>query len=310
MKKMCILIYFVVLISSLIALSACDEDSTNVSIPVLDYSNVENEEIHIEQETEPNMMGWWTLDKVKKCLDYDFPRFFVRYPDGSFDQIDPGSVMNWGSAEAYTYGSERNCFNLIMGISDDNKNMSKLEKGELVFVSSQNSRVDAYIYPVIESGYAMTGIDPEERINSILWKTEDGSSFDYVNFNRNRKERKISTINGINVGEEGIFEKSEKNKYVTLKEGDKYIVGEVWGTQLFENTYCVDKVYYLHTYHTYYQLYEYRETMYAFNLQPTTDGYALVDLSELPTGDYVVMYTYWNEKDEQRDALTIHIQVS
>ena len=297
----------------LVSLCACSESTPLEDPPSTDQTATETkayESNQEEQTQEPEMMGNVTAEDMKGYLNNDLGyaicSFYVRYPDDSFEYYSSGSVIEWGSGEAYTYGTERTCYNLVLHSKIDAKNIENLSNGDLVFLCNQNTRVEANIFPVIESGFAMTSINND---GYLLFKNQDGSSYTFTNGNRKPPEKNISTINGISVGKENIFQKDKSNKYVTLKEGDTYVIGEVNGTQLRETEFEVDSVYYLHTYDTDQFLYEYNGVSYAFRYQPTTDGYAIVDLSELPEGDYVIMYTYWNTEYKSRMQQTIHIRI-
>jgi len=315
MKRLLVWISLVVVT---VSLCACSESATYVPDYDSDYIYEEYEEFEdyestkedeTNEKTESKPMGPWSLEDVKGLEGTT--GFLIHYPDDTFDYYFGGNIVNWGMPEPYTYGTERSVSNLVMYIDTDNANLEKLKNGELVFVTDRETHIVAHIFPVIESGYAMHCYENANGVSEfLLWENETGSKCDYVdNITLTPKRRNIDIINGMTAGEEKIFEKDENNKYVTLNEGDVYTIGEVKGTTLVESEYYVDSVYYLHTYDTDYFLYEYPDEAYPFEMQATTDGYARVDFSGLPAGDYIVMYSYWNEKYEERGAYMAHIVI-
>lgn len=262
------------------------------------------------EETEPQMLGSYTLEDLS-----DTDGFFVKYSDGSFDRYYKGTVVNWGMSKYYAYGTEWYPANVVLDEEDDALNMERMKEGVLVFKTSNTSKVDAGIYPVIESGFAMSGNNTSGYTETLLWFDEKGNDCWVVDGTKIGPEyqwsfsklRDIISINGIDYGSAPIFEKEEDKTYVTLQLGDTYVIGEADGTALIELEYIVDKKYYLSTLNFFEKAYEYVGDYYPLELQPTTDGYAVVDLTDIPAGDYTVTYSYWNEDSNKRQAYITHI---
>lgn len=309
MKRMIMLIC---LLLGMVSLCACNSveppppPETSVDLP---DRIQENSETQIE-ETEPQMLGEYTVDDLAKK-----DGFFVKYSDGSFDRYHSGTVLNWGQPEYYTYGTEWFPANVVLSAENDALNVEKMKSGTLVFKTSHNAKVEAGVYPVIESGFAMRGKNTNGDSETLFWFDETGNDFWVVdgtkiepqyrwNFSRLRD---VISINGMTPGSASIFEKEDDKMYVTLQLGDTYIIGEADGTALIESEYIVNQKYYLSTLNFNEEAYHYSEDYSSLELQPTADGYAVVDLSEIPAGDYIITYSYWNEEYEKRWAYTTHI---
>ena len=269
----------------------------------------EDTESEIE-ETEPQIRGYYTVEDLS-----DMDGFFVKYSDESFDRYTEGEVINWGQPEYYTYGTEWCPANVVLHANFDSLNMESLKRGTLVFKTSHNAKVEAGIYPVVESGFAMSGFNAAGHGEKLFWFDENGNDFWVVDGTKIEPQyqyhfsrlREIMSINGISPGSAPIFEKEDDKTYVTLQLGDTYVIGEANGTKLIESEYTVDKKYYLSTLNFWEKPYEYSETRYPLELQPTTDGYAVIDLSNIPAGDYIITYSYWNEEHDRRGAYITHV---
>lgn len=310
------------LLAAIVSMYACDsekgspessyiisEESTESTEYMQDYGENEVEETRIV-ETEPQMIGIFTIEDLA-----NEDGFFVKYPDGSFDKYRAGTEINWGQPEYYTYGTEWCPTNIVLSTERDSRNIENLKKGALVFKTSQNEKVMSGIYPVVESGFAMSGVNIDGIIETLFWLDEKGNDFWVVDGTKIEPQyqyhfsrlRDIISINGVEPGTVSIFEKEENKTYVTLQQGDVFVIGEAEGTALKELEYVVDRKYYLSTLNFWEKPYEYSEDYYPLELQPTTDGYAIVDFSNIPDGDYIITYSYWSEKTNTRWAYMIHI---
>lgn len=265
-----------------------------------EVENIENSIEDLEEEAVP-MMGYYKLGDA----ELKDPGMYIMYPDGSFSDYYTGSPLSW-SATHMTYGIDSYFYDLVILDSFYKLNQENLEKGNLVIFCSKEREADKLwydLYPVKETGRVMGNYDETWEVlflesaantyNEIpqfaSWVR--GSSVDYMN-------TKIKTINGIPVEEFTFPEYTMERKFVDLPEDEKYTVGVISGTAIEEKEYRVNCRYFLQ---------EGDNCFYDIKLEPTVDGYAICDFSEIPMGNYILSISWFEER--QRHVLTTCVTI-
>lgn len=239
----------------------------------------------------------WMGSYSKSSIQGD-SNFYVKYPDGSFDKYYRGSPLIWEGPDPMTYGADYTPEHVIMSNYDVRINADNLKNGELVLVCPNDNRVRAGVVPVQYSGMTMTRTNEDGKKEAVflskmadgdlqarLWVRGKSISYGYP----------CNTINGIGINEYGKnFEYIQR--YQSLPENEKYTLGVVSGAALVETEFQVDSTYFI----------QQEVEPYELKLIPTVDGYATIDFSEIPAGEYVLYYSYWNEG---RTVMTTYVTV-
>lgn len=230
--------------------------------------------------------------------------FYVKYPDGSFDNYDSGSPLIWEGPDPMTYGADYTPMHLIMDNYGVTANAEKLSNGELVLVCPYDNRVRSGIVPVDYSGMTMSRTNEDGKKEAVFVSKVDTGKVYLSLWIRGKRSSNGSafscnTINGIPVDEYGVnFDYSGYNKYLSLPKNEKYTLGVVSGASLVETEYSVNSTYF----------FQENVVPYELKINPTVDGYATIDFSGIPAGEYVLYYSYWDE-DSGRTALTTYVTV-
>ena len=232
--------------------------------------------------------------------------FYVKYPDGSFDEYEGGSPLIWEGPDPMTYGADYTPNHLIMDNYEVTGNQEKIQKGELVFVCPYDNRVRSGLVPVEYSGMTMSRTNEDGKKEAVFISKYDSGEINTDLWIRGKRSIyntgfNVNTINGIDIDEYGQnFDYTGYYKYLSLPKGEKYTLGIVSGASLVETTYYADSTYFFQKTDV---------APYELKLKPTVDGYATFDFSEIPAGEYVLYYSYWDD-DDGRIAYTTYVTVN
>ena len=254
-------------------------------------------------------MGTYELED---CND---PGIYVLMPDGSFEIYRSGYVPYWRN-ELMTYGTEAYPSGLIMPELRYKMNSKNLEKGELVLFCSEDYIVMNGMFPVTESGRALSCYDEETDKTTILLMENsidyndhvvfDSWEFIYGNGGCKKVETQIETIDGILLEDYKDTYSVEGRRHVDMPEDAVFTMGVSEGTTLFEREFEADYMYFLQSV----DLGDWgSEDKYEFKLRPTTEGYAVFDFSEIPPGDYILNVSWWSEETRDRKVIPTFITI-
>ena len=246
--------------------------------------------------TKPYTMGFYTLEDLQS-----YEGFCILYPDGSLDKFSKGSVLDWGNGAPMTYGTDYNPEHILINRADDDANCGRLKNGQLVFFCSEDTAVRSGIYPVDYSGCTISRYNDDGKLEAVFVR-QDGATYGWrrgYSIGSPKIDVRVDTINGLPIAEYAPkLEKADTQYYASFPPYSTFLVGVVEGTAIHETEYTSDRNFYFQT-----------DEKYPLKLTPTTDGYAYVDLTDIPDGDYVLKYTYWDEEDG-RIAIMTHLPVS
>ena len=109
----------------------------------------------------------------------------------------------------------------------------------------------------------------------------------------------FETINGISKDEFNQYPQIEEGKlYQSFQPDETYVIGVVEGTTLIEKDYQTNYMFFKHS-----------DESSAYKLNATADGYAIVDFSETPPGEYIFTISYWNTETSNRSVRSIYIEI-
>ena len=77
-----------------------------------------------------------------------------------------------------------------------------------------------------------------------------------------------------------------------------FTIGVIEGTTLVEKEYETDHMYFLHA-----------DDSSPYTLTPTTDGYAIFDFSDTPSGEYVYTVSRWDPDRRARRVVSTYIVI-
>lgn len=272
------------------------QDKTN-GATIRDTPNKEEMTIVTEPPSD-DQMGAYSVSGIQNK-----PGFYVKYPDGTFDIYWEGIPLVWEGPDPMTYGTDYTPEHLIMRSDELTYNANKISKGrELVLVYPSDNRVRSGIVPVDYSGMTMARYNENDKMEAVFVSKVDtgvylsswtaGSSIKHGVLN-------CGTINGIPFEEYSVnFDYSGYNKYLSLPKDEVYTLGIASGSSLVETEYYVATTYF----------FQQNIEPYELKLNPTVDGYATIDFSDIPAGEYVLYYSYWNDNNK-RSVFTTYVTV-
>lgn len=266
-------------------------------------------EVAITESTETtvptqNIVGSYTLED---CQERGGTSFYVRYSDNSFDQINKGYVLDWGNGAPYTLGTVyRDFHDLIIDASADERNPTITDDNQLVLFCSEDFFVSYRIEAVESSGTTISRINEDGKREAIFFSNsiKDGSLRCDQYWVAGKSIREVDNgtpkiectyINGFAVGDHPGLPLAEGTWHCNVPEGETYKLGVVEGTTLVEKEYIADARFYIQSD---------EDEYYEFKMIPTVDGYAIIDLSDIPNGEYILQVYWW---DDGNYVATTHI---
>lgn len=268
----------------------------------------ETGETALEEDTEETAerMGHYELEE---CRD---PGIYVLMPDGSFEPYWSGDVLYW-SHDAMTYGTESYPDSLIMDENQYHANNENLKKGELVLFCSEDYLAMNGMFPVTESGRALSSYDAGKITVLLMQNSIDYN--DHIVFDSweidsegcKWVETQIETIDGILLEDsKDTYSVEEKRWHVDIPEDTIFKMGISEGTTLHEKEFRADYMYFLQEASLGYRG---SEDKYEFKLRSTVDGYAVFDFSDIPAGDYILNVSWWSEETRGRRVIPTFIRI-
>lgn len=209
--------------------------------------------------------------------------------------------MTWNAYASASHGTDYTFGDLIMSEVAYNKNLNVYSQGQLVLFCNKEDAWYA-LHPVEEIGRTMTWYNEETgKTEALFFRSNSWNEFDsWVNGDTLRSSAvDVRTINGISCEEYDKGNYEEARKYLDLPENEKYKIGIAEGTALLEREYVVDSRYFLQS-----------RDVCTWKLEPTTKGYAILDFSEVPAGDYIFSVSWWNDEARSRTVISTHIRIS
>lgn len=255
-----------------------------------------------ETMPEERTQGSYTLAECQTGSD---PALYVRYPDGSFAKIYNGAVLNWSDYPAKTYGAYYDNSDLIIKSALDDRNPTINSENQLVVFCSLDTDVIYNISPVSAKGCTITRNNEDGKWEAIFLSNSEADNSLYCSkYWRAGSSMKSTSeagfdctyINGISVGEYPGIALAEGTDFCDVPAGDTFMLGVVEGTKLVEKEFTADARYYIQA-----------DTRDDLKMTPTVDGYAIVDFSDVPAGEYIIHIIWYEGKS--RCALSTHITV-
>lgn len=239
-------------------------------------------------ETERQTMGSISLEQLQPA---EYPVFCIAYEDGSFDfYYGEGSYKYESYSSSHFYGMyayDRYAEELPV-IGDDTKMVLFCKKDFSLAVYPVRTVVNvvSYNYGFGEfhsNGYSLDVHYPNGKYESVRLKTIDGEPVEQY-------EPIIyeETVNPYS----GMTSKTVRYIYEGFQNVDSVTLGVVNGTQIEEEECAVDAKFYscAQDRNNYYE-----EDSYYVKWAPTVEGYAKLDFSEIPEGQYVMRICYYDE---------------
>lgn len=252
------------------------------------------------RETEPvvRVKGRYTLKEAK-----ELEGFFVLYPDGSFDRYSSGIVLTW-DMQPMTYGADYWPQDLVMGPSSIENNKTMLTEGKLVLFWSNDNRRIFKLYPVRESGYSLFRRDDNMKLEGLISTRGSINGKNFEQWNQGHvfywsNSVDYATINGIPKEQYTEFPSAEGRDFADFPANQTYKIGIIEGTTLVEKEYQSNYMYFLQDYKA-----------VSCSLIPTVDGYAIVDFSDAPVGEYILTISSWDESDRSRVVRTTYVEIN
>ena len=107
-------------------------------------------------------------------------------------------------------------------------------------------------------------------------------------------------IDGVPISEWTANLESTNNRgYLPLARGQEMQISIAYGATM-ETFDCVVNLSYYFQNH---------DIEYDLILNATSDGYAIIDLSNVPSGEYLIHYSWWNTESRARSVLATHVVV-
>lgn len=293
MKRLCLLAY----LCSAVIMTACGANVENQEIEedqaIMEIEEISDEEGLMDKE-DIVQMGHYTLEECKN------PGIYVLMEDGSFEKYQGGNVLTWNAYASASHGTDYTFEDLIMDEAAYNKNLNVYSQGQLVLFCDKE---DAWyvLNPVEEIGRTMTRYNEETgKKEALFFQSHSQNEFDsWINGDTLRSSAvDVRTINGISCEEYDKGNYEETRRYLDLPENEKYKIGIADGTALLEREYVVDSIYFLQS-----------KDVCTWKLEPTTEGYATLNFSEVPAGDYIFSVSWWNDEARSRTVISTYIKI-
>lgn len=256
----------------------------------------ETHKMPIETEPVVNSIGDYSVDDIKSG-GYGF---FIMYDDGSFDRYYSGNVLTWEGPRPMTYGADYIPENMIISISKDRANREKINSGKLVLVCSETNRIEYSLTPVEFGGNALSTTVEGKTVAMFLTK----SSVDYWSSGKNigwfGSGMYTIKVNNTPLSDWCANLEAENSRgYFPLREGQEMEISIAYGATMESFDCVVDLCYYFQN----------RDTELDLKFEPTSEGYAIIDFTDVPAGEYLIHYSYWNEESRARSVLATHVVV-
>lgn len=250
-----------------------------------------------ETEAATQKHGWYTLEEAQEMTG-----LFILYPDGSFDRYYGGYVLTWDT-QPMTYGSDSFPEDLIISTSQMERNKSALNDGQLVIFWPYDNRVRDGLYAVEESGYSLFRTDDEGDLEGLILTRGSTTGTGLVQWNQSHtfywsNSINYTTINGVPKEQYDGFPSTEGRDFGSFPAHQTFTIGVVEGTTLVEKEYETDHMYFLHA-----------DSSSPYTLIPTTDGYAIFDFSDTPSGEYVYTVSRWDPDRRARRVVSTYIVI-
>lgn len=300
MEKICAVI--VVLAMMITMLCACQgtvndsEDNSTTGVVEREETAISEETISEDWETtasttEPTVsyQGSYTLEDSSVMNGV-----YIAYDDGSFDRYQMGGYCSGlTSGSLYFYGMYlEDSIAENLPVMDANSNL-------VVFSDSYYS---LSLYPInSETGVIHVLSDDGVEGYGQLWQQHESGAVVSVDYRNNQNERWLVRYIDEKPAQDYPAEKIEwevtpykgssstvyEKKALGFKNGTTVVFGMAEGSTLVETSYDVDTTYYnCNPEENNWQ----EEDRYGLPSIPTTDGYAGVDLSGVPSGKYIMLF--------------------
>lgn len=258
---------------------------------------IETSEMPVETEPVAQTQGSYTLEEAQ-----EMEGLFILYPDGSFDRYYGGYVLTWNT-QPMTYGSDSFPEDLIISTSRIDRNKSALNGGQLVIFWPYENRVRDGLYAVEESGYSLFRTDDEGDLEGLILTRGSTTGTGLVQWNQSHtfywsNSINYTTINGVPKEQYDGFPSTEGRDFGSFPAHQTFTIGVIEGTTLVEKEYETDHMYFLHA-----------DDSSPYTLTPTTDGYAIFDFSDTPSGEYVYTVSRWDPDRRARRVVSTYIVI-
>ena len=265
------------------------ENSSNSTVPSTTLS------------TTPSTQGDYSIDDLQSA---GATGFFIQYKDGSFDRYHSGKVLSWEGPRLMTYGNEYFYQHLIIDAWRDNLNEHSAASGQVVLFCSNSTRFRSDLTPIEFGGNTISTTHEEKDAALFFYKKHGnygadiwihGKGIQYIN------SKSSITINDVPLDAWcSSFSFDNSRSYASLNEWDELSVSIGFGATLYTYEGSVDQ-------HFYFQKQDETQTL---NLIPTTQGYAILDFTDIPAGEYIYNYSYWDESARGRVAYVTRVIVN
>ncbi len=238
------------------------------------------------ETTEPEiyMIGEYTLSAAK-----DAGGVFIAYEDGSFDILPTGGYMT-DEGGMYLANSIRdrlpefNANSKLVVFSDVSYSVATYKVNQKIPAIYMSDWGTAHAYGRLSQG--KTDIYVESLNNGY-----ETLPVDYIN-GEPAQEYEAVVIDWVVHPYKGMTSQEERYNLVGFQEGTEVCLGFVDGTSIVEKTYNANCTYYdWHPMHNNYD----ESDGYELSAKATYDGYAVIDLSEVETGEYVLRITCYGD---------------
>lgn len=249
-----------------------------------------------ESHDQTHKTGDYTIDDIK-TNGYGF---YIMYDDGTFDKYYSGSVLVWEGPRPMTYGADYIPESLIISSSKDDINRERIKKGKLVLVCSETNRVEYSLTPVEFSGNALSTTVEGKTAAMFLTKTSVNHWTSGRNIGWFGGGMYTIKIDDVPISEwTADLESTNNRDYLPLVRGQEMQISIAYGATM-ETFDCVVNLSYYFQNH---------DIEYDLILNATSDGYAIIDLSNVPSGEYLIHYSWWNTESRARSVLATHVVV-
>ena len=279
----------------LVLFCSCDQNSDSFQEGAEYNSNQTHQEEQVSPPTtepEPSTIGKYSLEKLVK---YNYVGIFVAYEDGSFDGYPTGGYV-WDAEEYLSYISGY----FVPGDLSDK--IDRIDANAKLVVFSPSS-FSLTLFPIHASVSCldMSGETGQPSYGKIGQLEDYGSSLRVYYENGDYDVKSIEYINGVPAHtyeavkienevhpSKGIPSRVETVVHYGFTAGENITLACSEGTRLIEESYIANA--------TFYDCYpdhnDYSEPdEYDIQLNRTSEGYAILDFSEVPSGRYVMIFS-------------------
>lgn len=246
-----------------------------------------------------------------KYSDYDGFGVWVQYSDGSLSPYYGGNILRHD--EAYmTYGTDYLPDDLVMRDILVYLNNSLLEDVEnlVMFWPSKYETVSiGGLFKVEEWGRGLTGRNGDylARRDGAILKIDYNRfalswPLDYTSlliYDLDNNVEEAITREEFEQSEIFTSAKQNENEFASFKFNHSYEIDIIDGTTLTHTGGRSEVLYFLYSADNDMTVSKSDENLIPFNQIPTTNGYAILDFSDTPAGEYVFVMSFW---DMERDC--------